>query len=124
MHKHTVTLTIYDDENDSEEEVEFPGKNEVCSRCDGFGTHVDPNIDGNGITASEWEEWDQEDRESYMDGEYDVTCEECSGDKVVMVPDVSLCSSEQKEQLRLYDKQQEHKAQWDAEDRYVARMGF
>lgn len=56
---------------------------EVCSTCKGRGTHVNPNIDCGGITASEWAEWDHEEREHYWSGAYDVGCNQCHGEKVI-----------------------------------------
>jgi hypothetical protein len=62
-----------------EVELDAPAHWEICSRCSGNGTHVNPNIDGNGITSSEWAEWDEDEREGYFSGRYDVQCEDCSG---------------------------------------------
>lgn len=59
------------------------GAYEVCTTCRGKGTHTNKNIDGNGITSSEWAEWDEDERQTYMSGGYDVRCEECEGNKVV-----------------------------------------
>lgn len=74
--------------NEDDEEVFINTAKEVCPRCRGEGTHVNPNIDGNGITADEWwNEWDDESREMYISGGYDVVCEECGGKNVVDVPD-------------------------------------
>ena len=56
---------------------------EVCSTCNGRGTHVNPSIDSGGITASEWAEWDEEEREHYWSGSYDVSCYQCHGEKVI-----------------------------------------
>lgn len=64
-------------------------KYQVCPRCEGEGTHTNPSIDGNGITSSEWAEWDEEDREMYMTGGYDVQCELCKGQRVVTVTDLA-----------------------------------
>lgn len=58
----------------------------VCTRCRGNGTHVNPAIDGNGITASEMDEILHDDPEfidSYMNGVYDVSCELCGGKRVI-----------------------------------------
>ena len=55
----------------------------VCPRCDGEGAHVNPAIDGNGITQEEWSDWDDDEREGYLTGRYDVTCEECGGRNVI-----------------------------------------
>lgn len=77
----------YTDDNGDENVDSFPAKYEVCGRCDGEGKHVNPNIDGHGISAEEWEnEWDEESRENYFNGVYDVICEKCNGKRVVLVP--------------------------------------
>jgi hypothetical protein len=90
------TYTLLDDEG---EPVSLPTKFELCSRCQGAGTHVHPSIDGNGITQSEWAEWDEDDRETYRSGGYDVCCETCKGERVVAVPDLEKCTFAQKRAL-------------------------
>lgn len=68
----------------AEMSVQIPAKWEICDVCDGNGTHVNRNIDGNGITTDEWNgpDWDDESREMYMSGGYDVACEaNCSNGK-------------------------------------------
>lgn len=73
---------------------------EVCSRCEGNGTHTNPSVDGHGITSDEWaQEWDEDSREGYLTGRYDVTCEVCNGDRVMLVPDQELLSDEQRKTL-------------------------
>lgn len=121
MSKRTITITLMDDE-ENEVEHELPATNEVCGRCDGFGTHTNPNIDGNGITSSEWAEWDYEERESYMNGDYDVTCEECHGNKVVLVPDPNVMSEEQKKIFAQWEEQEEERAAFDADWRREQEM--
>lgn len=123
MSKHTITIHIMDDDENDEEHV-LPARNEVCNRCLGFGTHVDPNIDSNGITESEWAEWDRDDQDSYLNGEYDVTCQECGGAKVVLVVDEEACTSDQLTILRIWNDQEFCLAQARNEDRYLERMGF
>jgi hypothetical protein len=76
----------------TEVEHQMPAKMEVCSRCNGEGTHVAPGIDDNGITASEMEELGDEFREDYFAGHYDVTCTLCHGRNVVPVPDPARAS--------------------------------
>ena len=73
-------------EDDEGLEIELPTRWELCSRCDGNGTHDHPAF-ANGITSSEWAEWDIDDRESYMEGHYDVSCSECGGSGKVAVVD-------------------------------------
>lgn len=75
------------DEHGVIDNYEVPSVREVCGCCDGEGTIVDPAIDGHGISAEEWDnEWDDESREAYFAGRYDVTCPECKGRNVVEVP--------------------------------------
>lgn len=63
--------------------LQYETKFEICPTCNGRGTHTNPNIDCGGITASEWEEWDPEERDHYMNGGYDVTCSHCHGKRVI-----------------------------------------
>jgi excinuclease UvrABC ATPase subunit len=59
----------------------------ICHRCDGNGTHDHPAF-SNGITSSEWEQdWDEEEREHYLRGAYDVQCEKCHGSGKVLEVD-------------------------------------
>jgi hypothetical protein len=55
----------------------------VCPTCEGRGTHVNPAVDGNGLTAEDMAELGDDFREDYLGGVYDVRCEECKGDRVV-----------------------------------------
>lgn len=77
---------------------------EVCPTCDGRGSHVNPDIDAGGICGDDdfWEDdrdddWDYYDDDGeclgapsqtsrYMRGDYDVSCYECGGKRVVPVP--------------------------------------
>jgi hypothetical protein len=99
----------------------LPAKYEVCERCEGRGQHTNPSIDGNGITMEEWwgPDWDDESREMYMNGGYDVTCVECGGLRVVPVADRDLIDAEL---YVRYSKHLEDKARWKAEDRHIRRM--
>jgi len=88
-----------DDEGDEEAtafEVQLPVKYEVCWRCDGAGVHDHPAF-SNGITSSEWVEWDDDEQQAYMNGRYDVQCEECKGLRVVQVVDEEKIPEEYKE---------------------------
>lgn len=65
-------------------------KYEVCPVCDGEGKHVNPAIDGNGITGSEMAEIladDPDFLDDYMEGMYDVVCRCCEGRRVVLIED-------------------------------------
>jgi hypothetical protein len=79
----------------TEVEYSLPGKFEVCHRCEGSGTHVNPSIDGNGISPEEFAE-DPDFEESYFRGDYDVQCSMCKGARVVAEPDVTRWTFAQK----------------------------
>jgi len=72
---------------DNEDEVEtwVPIRFDICGSCDGKGAYVNPNIDRNGLTHEDFEEQGDDFREGYFSGMYDVTCNECLGDRVVPV---------------------------------------
>lgn len=87
-----ASITI---ENADGDELELPAHFEVCPRCEGEGTHVNPNIDGNGLSAEDFAE-DPDFAEDYMAGTYDVPCEECGGQRVLaVVDDPSKLSADQ-----------------------------
>jgi hypothetical protein len=89
-----IEWTEYTDDGD-ELPHELPARYEVCPRCRGTGSHVNPSIDGHGITEEERErDWSDEDWERYLTGFYDVTCYDCKGLRVVKVVDRDACDSE------------------------------
>jgi DnaJ-class molecular chaperone len=93
--KQTITVHI------GEDEQEMPARYVVCSSCDGRGTTT---LHGAAITASEWAEWDQDDRDNYMSGVYDTACPSCKGQRVVLVPDRKRAT---RAQLKAYSEAQE-----------------
>ncbi len=64
----------------------LPHRFEVCPCCEGKGSRVNPAVDGHGISPEEFAE-DPDFEEAYFSGRYDITCDECQGLRVVMVPD-------------------------------------
>jgi hypothetical protein len=106
------------DDAEVEYEVELPAKFEVCGRCRGEGTHVNPNIDGNGLSREDFEE-DPDFEEAYFSGVYDVECEECKGLRVVPVVDEEKANPKL---LKLYQDDQKMQAEIRAEDRMWARL--
>lgn len=78
-----MALTFVNDEGD---EVQIPSKKELCYRCKGEGSVVNPSIGA--ITQSDRLDWADEDfMEDYISGMYDVACPECNGLRVIDVPD-------------------------------------
>lgn len=47
-----------------------------CEDCRGKGTRT---LHGEAIPMFEFQEWDAEEREAYLSGEYDTICETCGG---------------------------------------------
>lgn len=115
-----IELTFYDDEG---EEVthSFPSINEVCPRCEGYGTHLTPSIGQHAYSIEEFYESfdDEEDRASYFQrgGKYDVTCEKCKGNKVVEVVDEAKLTAEQKVLYEQWQESEEERYREDESDR-------
>lgn len=61
--------------------TEVPLKYEVCSTCQGKGTHVNPSIDCCGLSAEDFRE-DPDFAQDYFSGMYDQPCNECGGKRV------------------------------------------
>lgn len=101
----TITLTFGDIEHG------LPAKFVLCDRCKGRGTHVNPAVDGNGLTREDFDE-DPDFKESYFAGHYDVTCERCNGLRVVAVLDEERCTAQV---LKAYYKHLEEEARYNAE---------
>jgi hypothetical protein len=100
-------------------ETSIPSKFEVCGRCGGEGSHVNPAVDGNGISVEEMGE-DPDFAENYFSGVYDVQCTECKGLRVVPVVDETRCSAEL---LKAYAKHQDEEYRYQAECAMERRMG-
>jgi len=72
--------------------VEIGGENHevsfeyhICSNCRGHGQHVNPAVDGHGISMNEFYE-DPDFYDGYMAGHYDIRCEECNGSGKIRIP--------------------------------------
>lgn len=76
-------------------EIALPAIFRVCPRCEGAGSHVNPSIDGNGLTAEDFAE-DPDFAEEYMRGSYDVPCQQCGGQRVIEAVDASRFTAEQR----------------------------
>lgn len=77
-----IVSVDYGEGNGDEILGEVSARYEVCPRCDGKGTHVNPSIDGNGLTYEDFEREGPTFREDYFAGVYDVTCYNCEGKRV------------------------------------------
>lgn len=86
-------------------EVELPCHRIVCDRCEGTGSHVNPNIDGHGISSEEFDQ-DPDFRESYFRGDYDVNCHQCEGNRVVDVVNYEALTPKMQRRYDAYLDQQ------------------
>lgn len=102
-----------------DEPLKLQTKFGVCPTCGGRGRHTNPSIDCCGITADEFHE-DPDFAEEYFRGDYDVTCSECNGLRVV--PEVDR-KNNKKEDLAAYDAYIQ--SEWDYAQEVAAerRMG-
>jgi hypothetical protein len=105
-----------------ETECTVPAKHEVCPRCDGTGSHTNPSIDGNGITASEMDEAGDDFREDYLSGVYDVRCEQCRGLRVVLAPNLDAASPAQRDAWEAHQRVQAEIDRDDYSERMLRRM--
>ena len=91
-------------------ERELPATYAVCAVCSGTGTHVNPSIDSQGLSAEDFAE-DPDFAEEYTGGRYDVPCAACAGMRVR--PIVSETASQDERDLAAaiergyYDEQAE-----------------
>jgi hypothetical protein len=114
----------WETENDEGDEVveELPAKYAVCSRCRGEGSHVNPAIDGHGLSREDFDE-DPDFEEAYFEGRYDVTCHECKGERVVLELDEETAGRECPELLERYIDFLKDEAEYDAICAAERRMG-
>jgi len=120
--QNTQEVTYFDCETEEEVCVALPHKNEVCPKCEGYGTHLTESIGNHAYSSEEFEEAfpEDEDKEQYFrrGGIYDVQCTRCGGKRVVLVVDEEACTTpEQKAHLKAYLKAERRRAREEEEDR-------
>jgi hypothetical protein len=102
-----------------------PGRYEVCSRCNGTGTHWHPAFD-NGITQEDRErDWDDESWSDLMSGMYDVQCSQCHGNRVepVMLDYAQLSTPAQRLGYTYHEEWMTEEAEYRAMRAMERRMG-
>lgn len=114
----TIELTVFAEEG-HEVELVLPAKWALCPRCRGAGSHVNPAIDGNGISPEEFRE-DPDFEEAYFSGVYDVACHRCAGEKVIAVLDREKAT---KAELVLFDDHERALREIEAEEEAERRAG-
>jgi hypothetical protein len=102
-----LTNILYVDTDDGDvAEVVLPTVWAICYHCRGDGSRA---LGGLAITASEWAEWDDEDRHAYRTGGYDTPCEDCGGSGKVSEVDEDALSVEH---LAAWHAQQAEEAEY------------
>lgn len=111
----TTITRNYEMRNGKTLTLKFPAKYEVCSRCKGLGKHVNPNIDGNGLTREDFDN-DPDFEEAYFSGVYDVQCDCCKGLRVTLEFDEDRATPRQKTKYNMIeDREDEARRDWESE---------
>ena len=111
----------HEDADGAEVITQFPARWEICGKCRGDGTQ---DCFPGGITSSEWHyEWDQDEKEAYLNGHYDMPCSGCEGTGKVAIIDEDLCTGELADLLREYREYQEEMYQLECMYAAERRMG-
>ena len=95
----------------------------VCPRCNGRGRHVNPSIDGDGFTGEEWAEMDEDFKESYWNGHFDVVCSVCNGLRITAKIATDRLNSEQWELLYEQERNEADMADMIATQKAEMAMG-
>jgi hypothetical protein len=109
------TINIYDEDG---EPIALPARWEICHRCEGNGTHVNPAVDG--WDPTDWDANDEDFRENYFAGVYDIRCDQCAGSGKVQVPDPARLTPAQQE---AWEAWQRDEAEYHAIVAMERRMG-
>jgi hypothetical protein len=103
--------TCTDEEYENEanwKDLFLPAKYEVCPTCQGKGTtsnHL------GAFTSDQMDEMDDDWKDDYIAGTFDRNCEECKGQRVILVPDKALADPML---LERYQQEEEDKAYCDS----------
>lgn len=100
--------------------IPLPAKRVVCESCDGEGTELYGGLKG--CVISDENMADDDFREAYFGGHYDVQCSHCKGMRVVDVVDVDRLTPKMAERYwRAVDESFRNAAEAESERRYFER---
>lgn len=86
-------------------QIELPAKHVVCPECDGCGKVLRGGLRGAVIDQENLD--DPDFCESYFGGDYDVRCDVCNGENVILELDYDRLSQKMKDRV---DKQADHES--------------
>lgn len=126
----------YENEEGDEITVSLPCKKVVCPFCHGEGAVLCEGMRGVAFTQEDMGEWDEEERREYLKHGlekksktpkscYDVTCEECDGNKVIDEVDETRLTEEEKVHFEAWQDSENNRADFDrawASERNMERM--
>lgn len=95
----------------------------ICDMCEGFGK-VDNPAFSQGFTSSEWSDLEQEQRDTYLSGSYDVTCSCCKGSGKVQVPNMEVLTFAEKRQLARDRREARLDAEFAKQSAYERSIGY
>lgn len=90
-----LMILKFDTQSGRKVRVQVPAKYRVCQCCSGSGTELYGSMKGYAYSADELND-DPDFAESIMQGNYDVPCESCKGQRVELEPDLQRLSPRQK----------------------------
>jgi len=102
--------------------VAVPAKWVICPCCEGSG-QVENAAFSSGFTSSEWADEDDDFKENYLSGGYDVACRECDATGKVAAPDMEQLTYPQKRLLATERSFQRQSAEFARECAIERRMG-
>lgn len=120
INKSKMLATVECEDENGITEVEVKICYEVCPTCSGKGSHVNPSIDSNGLSAEDFYE-DPDFRHDYCSGMYDVTCYECKGERVVPAMDRNKNSQDV---VKMIDDKLDEDARYEAELAHQRRYQY
>lgn len=128
--RNSITVPVYT--NRDQIDVTFPARWAICPVCEGCATDRGASVEcdgpygegGNGFTASEWADQDDDFKSDYLAGRYDRPCEACDGlGRVQAIDQDAVTGWRERILLKAYRAQERDSRAVDAIHAAERRMG-